>query len=300
MPASIFGYRFDTGARLAWQIRRYSHQISHASIGSESSQAMKVVILAGGRGTRLSEETQSIPKPMVSIGGRPIIWHIMRHYAAFGFDDFVIALGYKGYVIKEYFANYQTHQNDLQINLGSGEVQVLSSHAEDWKVTLVDTGAETMTGGRVARLSSLLTDTFLLTYGDGLSDVPIDEVVKFHRERGATATVTAVHPPPRFGALEIKDGMVPRFREKPADSHDRINGGFFVIEPAALSLLSGDDCVLETGPLETLAARSELAAYEHDGFWMPMDTLRDRDELNRIWDSGSAPWLPDSASRDAL
>jgi glucose-1-phosphate cytidylyltransferase len=253
---------------------------------------MKVVILAGGRGTRLSEETHSIPKPMVAIGGRPILWHIMRHYAAFGLNDFVVACGYKGYVIKEYFANYLTHEADLSIDLGTGAVEVLSRHPEDWRVTLVDTGQTTMTGGRLQRLSAMLTDTFLLTYGDGLSDVPIDDLLAYHRTRGALATVTAVHQPPRFGALEMQDGMVSRFREKPTGSHDRINGGFFVFEPPMLSLLSGDDCVLEADPLATLAARGQLAAYEHDGFWQPMDTLRDRDELNRLWESGEAPWMP--------
>ena len=253
---------------------------------------MKVVILAGGRGTRLSEETHAIPKPMVAIGGRPILWHIMRHYAAFGLKDFVVACGYKGYVIKEYFANYLTHECDLSIDLGTGEVDVLSRHPEDWRVTLVDTGQSTMTGGRLRRLAPLLTETFLLTYGDGLSDVAVDDLIGYHRERGALATVTAVHQPPRFGALEMDGGMVTRFREKPLISQDRINGGFFVFEPPMLDLLTGDDCVLEAGPLATLAADGQLAAYQHDGFWQPMDTLRDRDELNRLWDAGDAPWAP--------
>ena len=253
---------------------------------------MKVVILAGGRGTRLAEETHSIPKPMVAIGGRPILWHIMRHYASFGFKDFVVACGYKGYVIKEYFANYLTHECDLSIDLGTGAIDVLSRHPQDWRVTLVDTGEATMTGGRLGRLSSLLDETFLLTYGDGLSDVSIQDLLSYHRARGALATVTAVHPPARFGALETHDGMVTRFREKPADSVDRINGGFFVVEPSVLSLITGDGCVFETDPLATLAARQQLAAFEHDGFWMPMDTIRDRDELNRLWASGDAPWAP--------
>ena len=253
---------------------------------------MKVVILAGGRGTRLAEETHSIPKPMVAIGGRPILWHIMRHYASFGFKDFVVACGYKGYVIKEYFANYLTHECDLSIDLGTGAIDVLSRHPQDWRVTLVDTGESTMTGGRLGRLSSLLDETFLLTYGDGLSDVSIQDLLSYHRARGALATVTAVHPPARFGALETHDGMVTRFREKPADSVDRINGGFFVVEPSVLSLITGDGCVFETDPLATLAARQQLAAYEHDGFWMPMDTISDRDELNRLWASGDAPWAP--------
>lgn len=253
---------------------------------------MKVVILAGGRGTRLAEETHAIPKPMVSVGGRPILWHIMRHYASFGFTDFVVALGYKGYVIKEYFANYLTHECDLSIELASGRVEVLSQHPLDWRVTLVDTGDATMTGGRLRRLAPLLDERFMLTYGDGVSDLPVDELLRYHQDCGGLATVTAVHPPPRFGALAIEDGMVTRFREKPSQSQDRINGGFFVLEPQVLSLLTGDDCVLEADPLSTLAERGQLAAYQHDGFWMPMDTLRDRDELNRLWDSGTPPWAP--------
>jgi glucose-1-phosphate cytidylyltransferase len=253
---------------------------------------MKVVILAGGRGTRLSEETHAIPKPMVAIGGRPILWHIMRHYAAFGLKDFVVACGYKGYVIKEYFANYLTHECDLSIDLGSGAVEVLSRHPEDWRVTLVDTGQATMTGGRLQRLSALLDETFLLTYGDGLSDVALDDLLSYHKQQGVLATVTAVHQPPRFGALEMDDGMVTRFREKPLISQDRINGGFFVFEPPVLDLLTGDDCVLERDPLSTLASRGQLAAYAHDGFWQPMDTLRDRDDLIRLWESGEAPWAP--------
>src|SRR6478735_8704500 len=191
----------------------------------------KVVILAGGRGTRIAEETHAIPKPMVMIGGRPIIWHIMKHYARFGYDDFVIACGYKGYVIKEYFTNYLLHQSDVTVNLSTGATEVLSGHSEVWTVTLADTGAESMTGGRIARLRPFLEDRFLLTYGDGLSDVPIDRLVARHEEAAATVTVTAVSPPPRFGALEIVDGHVRSFAEKPTDPHDRINGGYFVVEP---------------------------------------------------------------------
>ena len=253
---------------------------------------MKVVILAGGRGTRLSEETHAIPKPMVAIGGRPILWHIMRQYASYGFTDFVIALGYKGYVIKEYFANYVTHMSDLSVDLSTGSVEVLSRHQENWRVTLVDTGESTMTGGRLQRLAPMLTEPFLLTYGDGLSDVPVDKLLDYHVAKGAVATVTAVHPAPRFGALDVQDGMVNRFREKPNDGQDRINGGFFVMQPDVLDLVDGPGCVLEAGPLATLAGRHQLAAYEHDGFWMPMDTLRDRDELERLWQAGDAPWQP--------
>jgi len=252
---------------------------------------MKVVILAGGRGTRLSEETQAIPKPMVDIAGRPILWHIMKHYAAYGFDDFVIACGYKGYVIKEYFANYLIHQNDLKVDLARGHVDVLSHEHEDWTVTLVDTGLESMTGGRVKRLEHLLGERFLMTYGDGLSDVPIDKTIAFHSESGALATVTAVSTPPRFGHLEIESGKVSQFQEKPSGTRDRINGGFFVVEPEVIELLEGDESVFELAALAVLADRGQLAAYEHDGFWMGMDTLRDRDELNRLAQRGSAPWI---------
>jgi glucose-1-phosphate cytidylyltransferase len=253
---------------------------------------MQVVILAGGRGTRLAEETHAIPKPMVAIGGRPILWHIMRHYASYGHKDFVVACGYKGYVIKEYFANYRVHESDFTVDLGAGARTVLTPHNEDWRVTLVDTGDATMTGGRLRRLAPLLDSTFLLTYGDGVADVDLEALVTHHRRHDVLATVTAVHPPPRFGALEISDGLVTRFREKPIDGQDRINGGFFVVEPPVLDLLTGDDCTFEAEPLATLAARSQLSAYGHDGFWMPMDTLRDRDELNRLWAAGQAPWAP--------
>ncbi len=252
---------------------------------------MKVVILAGGRGTRLSEETHSIPKPMVRIGGRPIIWHIMKHYARFGYNDFVVACGYKGYVLKEYFTNYLKHESDLSVRLDTGDTTVLSPPAEDWTVTLADTGLASMTGGRIQRLAPHLDGRFLLTYGDGLSDVPIDRVVALHEREQASVTVTAVSPPPRFGALEIDGTRVTRFAEKPLNTNARINGGFFVVEPGVLDLLSGDDCVFEGGPLEELARVGKLAAYQHDGFWMAMDTVRDRDELNALWDSGSAPWV---------
>jgi glucose-1-phosphate cytidylyltransferase len=250
----------------------------------------KVVILAGGRGTRLSEETHAIPKPMVHIGGRPIIWHIMSHYARFGFTDFVVACGYKGYVLKEYFTNYLTHQSDLTVDLRTGDTIVLAPRSEDWTVTLVDTGLESMTGGRLKRLSPLLAGRFLMTYGDGLSDVRVPEVIAHHEAHRALATVTAVSPPPRFGVLELADGRVDRFREKPADSTTRINGGFFVLEPEVLDLLEDDATVFESEPLTTLAATGRLAAYEHNGFWMPMDTLRDRDELNRLAETGHPPW----------
>jgi glucose-1-phosphate cytidylyltransferase len=253
---------------------------------------VKVVILAGGRGTRLAEETHAIPKPMVRIGPRPILWHIMRHYAAYGHTDFVVALGYKGYVVKEYFANYRAHQSDFTVDLRTGDISYSSHPAEDWRVSLVDTGADTMTGGRIARLAHLLPDRFLLTYGDGLADVDLDALVAHHEAAGALATVTAVSPTPRFGSLDLQAGHVRSFREKPVLGHDRINGGFFVMEPSVLDLLDGDDCVLEAEPLSSLALGGHLAAYEHHGFWQPMDTVRERDELQSLWDSGEAPWAP--------
>lgn len=250
----------------------------------------KVVILAGGRGTRLSEETHAIPKPMVSIGGRPIIWHIMKHYARYGFRDFVIACGYKGYIIKEYFANYLMHESDLAVRLKTGDVTVLSPPAEDWTVTLADTGLDSMTGGRIRRLAPLLDERFLLTYGDGLSNVPIDAVLRHHEEHDATVTVTAVSPPPRFGALRLDGAWVREFAEKPINPQDRINGGFFVVEPEIFDLLDGDDCVFERKPLTALARSGRLAAYRHDGFWMAMDTIRERDQLNAMAATPVPPW----------
>ena len=254
---------------------------------------MKVVILAGGRGTRLSEETHAIPKPMVQIGGRPIIWHIMSHYAGFGFTDFVVACGYRGEVLKEYFARYGTNHSDVRVDMRHGTVEFLSKPAEDWRVTLVDTGQSTMTGGRIKRLAPYIEDeTFMLTYGDGLSDVPIDRLLLHHRQQSARATVTAVHPVPRWGALSIEDDRVAGFSEKPSDESSWINGGYFVLEPSVLDLLHSDETGFEQEPLETLAANRELAAYQHDGFWLAMDTARDRDELNVLWERGGAPWVP--------
>jgi glucose-1-phosphate cytidylyltransferase len=252
--------------------------------------SMKVVILAGGHGTRLSEETRRIPKPMVRIGERPILWHIMTHYARFGFRDFVLALGYKGYVVKEYFANYRSHQSDFTVHLQDGGVSYSSRPAEDWRVTLVDTGLHTMTGGRLARLGGLLDEPFMLTYGDGLGNVDLTSLLQHHVDTGASATVTAVRPAPRFGSLDVQDGMVKAFMEKPLVAKDRINGGFFVMQPEVLDELDGDACVLEGAPLAKLAASGRLAAYEHDGFWMPMDTLRERDELEELWAGGNPPW----------
>lgn len=253
---------------------------------------MKVVILAGGRGTRLSEETHAIPKPMVSIGGRPIIWHIMAHFASYGFDDFVVACGYKGDVLKNYFATYRTRESDLHVDLARGTVESLTPSAENWTITLVDTGQETMTGGRVKRLTPLLGERFLLTYGDGVSDVPIDALVALHEAQRPMVTLTAVHPLPRWGALTVEHDKVVGFEEKPEDPDTWINGGYMVVEPAVLDLIEGDDDGFEQRPLHTLAARGQLAAYRHTGFWRAMDTARDRDELNAIWEAdGTAPWL---------
>jgi glucose-1-phosphate cytidylyltransferase len=227
---------------------------------------------------------------MVLIGGRPIIWHIMNHYASYGFTDFVVACGYKGHVLKDYFANYRTQESDLRVDLATGDVAVLSEHAADWTVTLVNTGESTMTAGRIKRLAPLLTETFMLTYGDGIADVPIDDLLDYHRAHGLTATVTAVNPIPRWGALSIADSKVVGFVEKPADGAAWINGGFFVMEPELLDLIEGDHSGLEQSPMEALVAMGQLGAFQHSGFWMAMDTARDRDELNDMWNAGNAPW----------
>jgi glucose-1-phosphate cytidylyltransferase len=253
---------------------------------------MKVVILAGGLGTRLSEETSLRPKPMVEIGDKPILWHIMKTYSHYGFDDFIICLGYKGYMVKEYFSNYFMHNCDVTFDLRANEMTVHENATEPWRVTLIDTGAGTMTGGRLKRVADHLDDdTFLMTYGDGVSDVPIDKVVAFHREQGKAATVTAVQPLGRFGAMDIEpDGTVRDFREKPAGDGGWINGGYFVLEPSVLDRIAGDSTTFEAEPLEGLAADGQLAAYRHAGFWQPMDTLRDKRMLDEMWASGRAPW----------
>jgi glucose-1-phosphate cytidylyltransferase len=252
---------------------------------------VKVVILAGGLGTRLSEETKRIPKPMVTVGDKPILWHIMSIFARYGFTDFVVALGYRGYAIKEYFANLRLHQSDVTIDLGTGRIDVLASSTAPWRVTLVDTGLRTMTGGRLARLQGILGDErFFLTYGDGLADVNVHALLDHHLQSRLVATVTSVMQPARFGALDVADGSVLSFREKPPASHDRVNGGFFVMEPDIFTFLGGDDSVLEREPLASLASAGQLAAYTHDGFWQPMDTVRDREVLEALWDSGRAPW----------
>lgn len=253
---------------------------------------MKVVILAGGYGTRLSEETDIRPKPMVEIGGKPLLWHIMKIYSHYGFNDFVICLGYKGYVIKEYFANYFLHQSDVTIDLGGNNLEIHQSKAEPWKITLVDTGLNTMTGGRIKRVRKYLGDrAFMLTYGDGVGNVDIAAVLKYHRVRKKAATITSVQPSGRFGALTLDgDNNVLSFQEKPKGDGAWINAGFFVLEPRVFDYIKSDDTVWERDPLEEIAAAGQLAAYTHTGFWQPMDTLRDKKHLEELWKSGNAPW----------
>jgi glucose-1-phosphate cytidylyltransferase len=252
---------------------------------------MKAVILAGGLGSRLSEETTTRPKPMVEIGGRPILWHIMKIYATHGIEEFVICLGYKGYVIKEFFANYHLHTSDLSFDLGQGDVEVHRSTTEPWKVTLVDTGEGTMTGGRLKRvLEYVEDDEFCFTYGDGLADIDITALIAYHREQGALATVTAVQPPGRFGAVELNGTLVRRFEEKPRGDGAWLNGGFFVLSPRVDRYLDGDEAIWEHEPLRRLTSEGQLASFRHRGFWQAMDTVSDRNRLEELWVSGSAPW----------
>ena len=253
---------------------------------------MKAVILAGGLGTRISEETHLKPKPMIEIGGKPILWHIMKLYSHYGINDFIICCGYKGYVIKEYFANYFLHMSDVTFDMRNNSMQVLQQSAEPWQVTLIDTGEETMTGGRLLRATPYIKDqeSFCFTYGDGVSNVNIDDLVAFHQTQQVKATLTATLPPGRFGALDMQGDKVQTFKEKPKGDGVMINGGFFVLSPSVLDLIDGDDCIWERGPLETLAESGELAAYQHRGFWQPMDTLRDKMYLEDLWQSGQAPW----------
>ncbi len=254
---------------------------------------MKAVILAGGLGSRLSEETTLRPKPMVEIGGKPILWHIMRHYSLFGIDEFVICLGYKGYMIKEWFANYALHTSDVTLDLATGELHVHSSRTEPWRVTLIDTGAATMTGGRLKRALPYLDDeTFMMTYGDGVADIDISALLESHRLSGLEATVTAVQPPGRFGALRMEEtgSRVEAFDEKPQGDGAWLNGGFFVLEPGVIDRIADDSTVWEESPLRSLTADDQLNAYRHRGFWHPMDTLRDREYLESRWASGDAPW----------
>jgi glucose-1-phosphate cytidylyltransferase len=252
---------------------------------------MKAVILAGGLGTRLSEETISKPKPMVEIGGRPILWHIMKLYSHYGINDFVVCLGHKGYVIKEFFANYFLHTADVTFDLAANAVQVHHAQVEPWRVTLVETGPTTMTGGRVKRIRNhIANEAFLLTYGDGVGDVDITALVEFHRKHGKAATLTATQPPGRFGQLEMRGEAITRFAEKPIGDGGWINGGFFVLEPSIFETIAGDDTVWEGAPLESLAAAGQLMAYKHKGFWLPMDTLRDKNLLESLWTEDRAPW----------
>ncbi len=253
---------------------------------------MKVVILAGGLGTRLSEETTVRPKPMVEIGGKPILWHIMKIYSHYGFNEFVICLGFKGYMIKEYFSNYFLHMSDVTFDMRKNTMEVHQQFVEPWKVTLVDTGNEAMTGGRLKRVSQYVEhDTFMLTYGDGVSNVNIAELLAFHKKHGKLATVTATQPSGRFGALSLDEAhKVTAFQEKPLGDGSWINGGFFVFEPGVLKRIEGEKTVLEKEPLEGLSRDRELVAFKHSGFWQPMDTLRDKTQLEDLWNSGRAPW----------
>jgi glucose-1-phosphate cytidylyltransferase len=253
---------------------------------------MKAVILAGGLGTRLSEETQIKPKPMVEIGGRPILWHIMKIYSAHGINDFIVCCGYKGYIIKEYFANYFLHNCDITFDLGKNETQIHQNKADSWRVTLIDTGDATNTGGRLKRVKEYLKDeTFCFTYGDGVGDINIGQTVAFHKEHGKLATVTAVQPPGRFGALRLRDNNVLGFQEKPEGDGGWINGGFFVLSPKVIDYIEDDSTIWERQPMEALASKGQLTAFFHSGFWQPMDTLRDKTHLESLWQSGNAPWV---------
>jgi glucose-1-phosphate cytidylyltransferase len=254
---------------------------------------MKAVIFAGGLGTRLSEETSIRPKPMVEVGNRPILWHIMKTYSAHGIDEFIICCGYKGYVIKEYFANYFLHMSDVTFDLRYNQMNVHSGNAEPWKITLIDTGETTMTGGRLKRVREHIgSETFCLTYGDGVSDVNVTELIKFHQSQGSLATLTAVQPPGRFGAIALHEGQtkIESFQEKPEGDGAWINGGYFVVEAQVIDFIEGDETVWEQGPLTKLANMDQLSAFRHSGFWQPMDTLRDRTKLEELWASGKAPW----------
>jgi glucose-1-phosphate cytidylyltransferase len=254
---------------------------------------MKCVILAGGLGTRISEETTVRPKPMIEIGGKPILWHIMKIYSHFGVNEFIICLGYKGYIIKEYFANYFLHMSDVTFDMQNNQMTVHNQHAEPWKVTLVDTGDNSMTGGRLARVKKYLDpkEHFCFTYGDGLSNINIADLISYHQQHGKLATLTAVTPPGRFGALDLTAaGKVNSFKEKPQGDGAMVNGGFFVLSPQVVDLIDGDQSIWEREPLEQLAKDGELMAYEHSGFWQPMDTLRDKIYLEELWQQGQAPW----------
>jgi glucose-1-phosphate cytidylyltransferase len=253
---------------------------------------MRAVLLAGGLGTRISEETQSKPKPMVEIGGRPILWHIMKSYSNHGINDFIICCGYKGYVIKEYFTNYFTHMSDVTIDLKSNSVEIHRERAEPWTVTLIDTCEHSMTGGRLLRVKDYLDDhePFCFTYGDGVADIDISATIAYHSSHGKRATMTAAFPPGRFGSLQISKGLVTEFKEKPKGDGARVNAGYFVLDKSVLNLIENDETTWEERPLELLASQAQLMAYEHDGFWMPKDTLRDKNKLEALWASESCPW----------
>jgi len=253
---------------------------------------MKAVIFAGGFGTRISEETDNIPKPMIRIGHKPILWHIMKTYSSYGINEFIICCGYKGYIIKEYFANYFLHMSDITFNMKENQMKVHQERAEPWIVTLVDTGEETMTGGRLKRVEQYIKndDVFCLTYGDGVSDININKLIEHHKKQKTLATLTAVYPPGRFGSLDISNGKVATFQEKPKGDGSRINGGFFVLSPKVLDLIENDTTVWEQEPMEILAKQGEMSAFEHNGFWQPMDTLRDKNYLEELWLTNEAPW----------
>jgi len=253
---------------------------------------MKAVIFAGGFGTRISEETDNIPKPMIRIGHKPILWHIMKTYSSYGINEFIICCGYKGYIIKEYFANYFLHMSDITFNIKENQMEVHQERAEPWTVTLVDTGEETMTGGRLKRVEQYIKndDVFCLTYGDGVSDININKLIEHHKKQKTLATLTAVYPPGRFGSLDISNGKVATFKEKPKGDGSRINGGFFVLSPKVIDLIKDDATVWEQEPMEILAKQGEMSAFEHNGFWQPMDTLRDKNYLEELWLTNEAPW----------
>lgn len=250
---------------------------------------VKVVILAGGHGTRFSEETDLKPKPMVEIGGKPILWHIMKNYSQYGFNDFIICLGYKGYLIKEYFSNYFLHNSDITLDLQNNKLDIHSVNSEPWKVTLVDTGENTMTGGRIKRIEKYIDDTFCLTYGDGVGNIDVEELVNFHKKQGLHSTLTGVQLPGRFGALGIKENKVTKFKEKPKGDNSFVNGGFFVFEPKVFDYIENDQTILEREPLENLSNDGQLAIFKHTGFWQPMDTIRDKKYLEELWQT-NPPW----------